>query len=377
MVLTVVLTTLAGLSLGLTVWQWLVAWRFPLHRRAQDKGFTPPVTLLKPLQGADLETARCLRSWFEQNYEGAVQILFGVASEDDPVCDVVRQLMIEHPRHDAQLIFCSKQLGANAKVSTLVHLERLARHETMIVSDADVLVPADFLRQLVLPLADSGVGLVHCFYRLVNPSGLAMRLEAFGVNADFWSQVLLAQALKPVDFALGAVMATSRAQLRQMGGFIALIDYLADDYQLGHRIAQRGARIALCPVVVECWSAPASWKEVWRHQLRWARTIRVCQPTPYFFSVLGDTTFWSLLWAISQPVPAVFFIACGCVCARMLIAIYLEGKMTRQLDLNSAWIAPLKDLLRVSIWALSFLGNQVTWRGQRLRVRRGGKIVKI
>jgi ceramide glucosyltransferase len=398
-VLTVVLTTLTGVSLALTLWQWLVAWRFPLHQLAENKGFTPPVTLLKPLKGADVETARCLRSWFEQDYEGAVQILFGVASENDPVVEVVRQLIAEYPRQDAQLVFCSKRLGANAKVSTLVQLERLARHDTVIVSDADVLVSTGFLRQLVLPLGDSRVGLVHCFYRLVDASGLATRLEALAVNADFWSQVLQAQALKPVDFALGAVMATRRAQLARVGGFVALADYVADDYQLGHRIAQSGARIALCPVVVECWSPPTTANDVWSHQLRWARTIRACRPLPYFLSLLGNATLWPLLLVlfgdrseISWPLlpdyllpssaPVIEFsvpwtlLAFGsCLLVRISTAFDCARKLTQQSHFDFLWMAPLKDLFQVPLWILAFLGNQVTWRGQRLRITRGGKIV--
>ena len=400
MVLTIVLTTLTGLSLALSLWQWLLAWRFPLHQRAENSDFAPPVTLLKPLKGADFETVKCLRSWFEQNNAGPVQILFGVASEKDPVCAVVRQLMTEYPRHDAELVICSKQLGANAKVSTLVQLERLARHEIMIISDADVRVPADFLCQLMRPLHDSSVGLVHCFYRLANPSSFAMRLEAVAINADFWSQVLQAQNIKRADFALGAVMATRRAELAKIGGLGALLDYLADDYQLGHLIA-KDARIVLSPVVVECRSSPLNWKEVWRHQLRWARTIRACQPLPYFFSLLGNAMLWPLLlllfgdqteilWPLwpdslvpsNAPiieiyVPWTLLVFGGCLVARMARAFYCARKLTNEFNLDCLWLAPIKDLFQIPIWALAFLGNRITWRGQVLRLRPGGKLEKL
>ena len=128
-----------------------------------------------------------------------------------------------------------------------------------------------------------------------------MQWEAIAINADFWSQVLQSRSLKPLDFALGAVMATRRQHLQEIGGFAGLVDCLADDYQLGNRIARRGHSIALSPVVVECWSAPMGWAEVWKHQLRWARTIRVCQPAPYFFSLLSNATLWPLLWLIVKP----------------------------------------------------------------------------
>jgi len=398
-ILTFVLGTLALLSLGLTLWQWAVAFRFPLHERkpTPDK-WMPTISLLKPLKGFDCKTAECLESWFSQRYAGEVEILFGLASATDPVHDVVCSLMAAWPKVHARVVVCPEDLGANAKVSTLIQLMRLARHEVIIVSDADVWVPDGFLTEVVAPLGDPAIGLVNCFYRMsfetvVRPSlsspggeeaaralnlssALAMRWEAFAVNADFWSQVLQSQTLKPLDFALGAVMATTREQIKKIGGFEALADYLADDYQLGHRIAQNGGRIALSPVVVACRNAPIAWRDVWAHQLRWARTIRVCQPLPYLFSQLQNGTLWLLLWALSHASPAVVTTAGGCLLARMAQAFYCERKLTRRADLNSLWLAPFKDLLQIVIWALAFFGNHIEWRGRRFQVLRGGKLEK-
>ncbi|TAL00246.1 MAG: hypothetical protein EPO07_09970, partial [Verrucomicrobia bacterium] len=259
MFLGILFGALAVLSLGLTIWQWIVARRFPLHTRAADTTFAPAVTLLKPLKGSDAHTEACLRSWFTQDHAGAMQILFGVASAEDSAAVVVRKLLAEFPQHDAQLVVSPERLGANAKVSKLAQLEPLVKHELIVVSDADVRVPADFLANAVMPLRDERIGLVNCFYQLANPANVAMRWEAIAVNADFWSQVLQSRSLKPLDFALGAVMLTRRRQLAEIGGFKVLADCLADDYQLGHRIAARGHRIELCPVVAECWDAPSGW----------------------------------------------------------------------------------------------------------------------
>ena len=238
MLVTVSLAALALLSFGLLLWQFVAACRFPLHARTGDESFAPAVTLLKPLKGFDEHTADSLHSWLAQKYRGPVQVLFGVAEEDDPVCHIVRALLKEFPKADAELILTGEALGANAKVSTLVQLARRAKHELIAVSDADVRVPEDFLAQAVAPLRDSGTGLVNCFYRLANPTTLAMRIEAVAINADFWSQVLQSNTLKPQDFALGAVMITRRELLAKIGGFESLLDYLADDYQLGHRCAK-------------------------------------------------------------------------------------------------------------------------------------------
>ena len=436
-ILNVILGSLASLSLGLLLWQWLVARRFPLHRRSADLRFgsnlpngssafqLSGVTLLKPLKGADENMEMCLRSWLTQNYAGPVQTLFGVATADDPAVAVVRKLLAEFPQADAQLVVCPEQLGANAKVAKLIQLERLVKHEFICVSDADVRVPADFLAEAVISLAqgspkdlgrtkiespgqnlcppqifgcrDGAAGntaLVNCFYRLANPTTLAMQCEAVAINADFWSQVLQSCALKPMDFSLGAAMVTRRAELAGIGGFEAIKDCLADDYQMGNRIAKRGGRIEICPVVVECWDAPMGWAAMWKHQLRWARTIRVCQPGPYFFSILSNPTFWAVLWAaVSFNGPALIFLGVALV-VRWVVTADLQRRLAgEQFKIqnskfkmecppphvggygNGFWLAPVKDILQVAVWALAFAGNTIEWRGRRMKLRRDGTLV--
>ena len=491
MILNLIFGFLALLSLALTLWQWFVARRFPLHQRVPapssppeprssrgEEALTsssqpptlnpqPPLTLLKPLRGCDPATEDCLRSWFAQQYSGPVQILFGVAAADDPVCGIVRKLLQEFTASDAQLVVGGPLPGANAKVAKLAELEGLAKHELLVISDADVRVPADFLANIVAPLCSVSLslgerlgerahrpfdalcgpepkgqngpltpalspsegqrgnrrqlsgeprfmgrtcGLVCCFYRLANPATLAMQWEAIAVNADFWSQVLQARSLKPLDFALGAVMATRRQQLQEIGGFAGLVDCLADDYQLGNRIARRGYAIALSPIVVECWSAPMGWAEVWKHQLRWARTIRVCQPLPYFFSILSNATFWPLLWLIVRPAAPAGACALFCLLVRIFTALTLQGRLSQDPNLGGraspraqtspgkwargdarphapqppssapgryAWLIPVKDLLQTAIWILAFLGNKIEWRGQRMRLRPDGTLERL
>ena len=377
MALNIILGTLALLSWLLTIWQWAVASRFPLHQPQPGGGWAPPLSLLKPLKGCDGHTPECLESCLTQSYAGPVEILFGVASAEDPVCETVRRLLARHPKADARLIICAENLGANAKVSTLAQLMRLARHDLIVISDADVWLPDGFLTQVAAHFSDPAVGLVNCFYRMATPANLAMRWEAFAVNADFWSQVLQSASLRPIDFALGAVMATTRAQIAKIGGFASLSDCLADDYQLGHRIARGGATIALTTLVVECRNGPMSWREVWAHQLRWARTIRVCRPGPYFMSQLHNGTLWPWLWACAQPGGPVFALACGCLVTRMAVAHYCERKLTRQSDMASLWMAPIKDLAQTIIWGTAFFGRRIEWRGQRFKVLTGGRLVKI
>jgi ceramide glucosyltransferase len=377
MYLNAIFASLAILSLGLLLWQWLVARKFPLHQRAGENPFPPAVTLLKPLKGCDEATEDCLKSWFSQDYTGRVQILLGIDSSDDPVGEVVNELLRQFPQCDGRLVVCEGKVGANAKVAKLVELEKLASHPILVISDADVQVPADFLSNTVVPLRKPEVGLVNCFYELWHPANLAMRLEAVAINADFWSQVLQAQSLKPIDFALGAVMIVRREQLQEIGGFKALVDCLADDYQLGHRIAQRGHAIAISPVVVECRSAPMNALTVWKHQLRWARTIRVCQPLPYFFSILSNATLWPLLWlAVWQGSASLAVFALSLV-LRVWAGLDLQQRLTRSRGhFQYWWLAPVKDLLQAVVWLLAFVGNRVEWRGQRMRLRRDGTLIR-
>jgi ceramide glucosyltransferase len=403
-ILNVILGALAVISSALLIWQWMAALRFPLHQRASDKSFTPAVTLLKSLKGADAPTEDCLRSWFMQDYGGDVQILFGVVSAEDPVCIIVKKLTQEFPQRDVQLVICSALAGANAKVSKLAQLEKLAKHEILIISDADVRVPSDFLGNAVAPMRAPAVGLVNCFYRLANPSTLAMQWEAIAINADFWSQVLQSQTIKPLDFALGAVMFTRRQHLAEIGGFNSLINCLADDYQLGNRIAVLGHRIVLSPIVVECWDPPMTWHSVWKHQLRWARTIRVSQPVPFFFSILSYAGFWAVLYFafgllglqvhqtsyvthVTQGVdiyhsgfirlPIGFVVGGIFILIRIFIACHLQSRMTRSSKGGLYfWLVPIKDLLQTAIWLCAFAGSSIEWRGQVYRLRRDGTLVK-
>jgi ceramide glucosyltransferase len=364
-------------STGLLLWQWSAASRFPLHRRqSTTTTAVPAVTVLKPLKSADAETANCLASWLQQDYSGPVEFLFGVNEESDPACAIVKELIARFPQHRVHLLICGPPQGANAKVSKLARLAAVARHEFFVVSDADVKAPADLLSQLMPMLTAPQRGLVSCMYALAHPSTAAMQWEAVAVNADFWSQVLQRRDLGPLDFALGAVMAVPRKCVDEIGGFTSLANCLADDYQLGHRIARNGHRVELCPVVVECWSSPMSWRQAWAHQLRWARTIRVCQPLPYALSLLNNVTFWSLLWLAAHPTSRVTLLAATALSLRIISATCLQKQLAPQFfSWRNCWMPWFKDLLQTAIWTTAFLGNKVHWRGADYRVQKDGTLI--
>ena len=377
-----ILAALATLSGVLTAWQWIAARRFPLHQKSATREFAPALSILKPLKGCDSTTAASLASWLHQDYPGQTEILFGVADAADPVCDIVRTLLAANPARRARLIVCEQLTGANAKIAKLAQLEKLAAFDLIVVSDADVRVPPDFLASFVAPLRDEKTALVNCFYRMANPVTTAMQLEAVAVNADFWSQVLQSRTLKPMDFALGAAILIRREALAEIGGFGALADCLADDYQLGHRIAQRGHGIALCPLVVECWDSPQTWPQVWKHQLRWARTIRVCQPAPYFFSILANGTLWPAIWlAAGLAVGGPWFTLLAPVILlglRVAVMQDLQRRFTPgQRLISPPWLMPVRDLLQVALWLAAFMGGTIEWRGRQMKVRSDGTLVEI
>lgn len=394
MLVTIVLGSLAAISVALMLWQWVVAARFPLHKGLASPGLFPAITLLKPLKGCDAETENCLRSWLTQRYGGQVQFLFGVRDANDPVCGLVRGLLAAHPGHDTALVICPKLFGPNAKISTLMQLYGEAKHEMIVISDADVWVGEQLLSNLAASLEPPGVGLVSCFYSFASPANTPMRIEALAVNADFWSQVLQAASLGKIDFALGAVMATRKKNLTAIGGFDALVDYLADDYQIGNRIARTGAGIVISPTFVECRSSPIGWREVWQHQLRWARTIRACRPVAYFFSILSNVTLWAALFAAFGPsseavswvadvgsLMVVWIVSWGqaflvvTLLTRIAMALHLQWRLTRKTDHYAWWyLPPLKDLFAVAVWTAAFIGNTVDWRGRRYQITRGGAL---
>jgi len=358
---TIVFGILARLSFALYVWQFFLGMRFRYDGEPSTTAF-PGITILKPLKGCDSETEACLRTWLEQDYPGPVQVLFGVASEHDAAVDLIRN------RLKSDVIVCPEVLGPNAKVSTLAQLEPLIQHELIIISDADVAIPKDFLKRIASFFETKRPALASCLYRLSGATNLPMRLEGFMVNSDFWSQVLQSIALRPMKFALGAAMIITRPELAALGGFRSIVDYLADDFQLGNRAI---GKVALCPIMVECRASPMTCRQVWTHQVRWARTIRVCQPGPFFFSILSNPTVWPLAWAVSGAwLPALMMVV-----VRSAGGAMLEWKFRQKFHASSLILAPFTDILRAVFWLLAFAGNRISWGGKQFRVSRGGKLI--
>ncbi|MDQ6677115.1 MAG: bacteriohopanetetrol glucosamine biosynthesis glycosyltransferase HpnI [Acidobacteriota bacterium] len=346
---------------------WLLVWFASLRRlreRTPLPDFTPPVSILKPVRGRDEHFYAAILSHAQQQYP-EFEILFGVRDPHDPAWPDIRRLIAEHPDCNIRTVTSAPETP-NGKVGVLIALASEARYPTLLVNDSDILVPADYLRTVVAPLAGPDVGMVTCLYR-ARGSSFPARFEALGIATDFVPSILAARALGMAKFALGSTMVFRVEQLREIGGFEAVSEYLADDYQLGARIAATGRRIVLANCPVETSLGAGSWRDVWQHQLRWSRTIRVSQGAGYAGSLITHAALWSLI-ALAA---GCWRIALVCYAARLFGGAAAARNVAAPV---TWWLMPFRDVWGTAIWTAGLAGRHVEWRGQRLKLRSDGRI---
>ncbi|HEX2769806.1 MAG TPA: bacteriohopanetetrol glucosamine biosynthesis glycosyltransferase HpnI [Geobacteraceae bacterium] len=339
---------------------------------------TPPVTIIKPVKGMDADSYDNFASFCCQDYP-EFQIIFAVASPADPAIPVIEKLRIDFPAIDMDLVVDGRIYGPNYKICNLINAWPLARHDLIIVCDSDIKVRDRYLREVCAPFADPGIGLVTSLYRSSEMHGAATAIEAMGFTADMVPNVMVALQLEGLSFALGASMAVRRKALEEIGGFPALVDYLADDYQLGNKVHKAGWRLALSDYFVESVMHREDLATVLSRQLRWARTMRVSRPGGYFASGLIQSFPLALLalivsgWTFSGAVAALLLYAVRCLTALVFSLRYLrDGVFPRWL-----WLLPIRDMFAFATWALAFAGQRVRWRGHLFRLLPGGRIVEL
>jgi len=361
----------------------------------QDRSQAPPISVLKPLRGADPRTYECLRSHCLQQYP-EFEIIFGVAEANDPAVAKVERLQQEFPSRPIQLLVCPELLGMNRKVSTLVQLLPRAQYDLLLINDSDILAPPDYLYKIAAsfqpqaasyrPVADAGrkpaavrAGMVTTLYRATPGATLASRLEALTIATDFAGGVLSSYVLEGrLTFGLGSTLAVRREALQAVGGLAPLLDYLADDYELGNRIARAGFEVVLAPLVVETALAGENFGEMFRHQLRWARTIRDRRPQGYVGLGVTHVLPWALLacfcsglagWSLGLLAVSGFlrFAVAAALCTSVL--------RDQAVDLD-LWLLPLRDAVALLVWIASFTASTVAWRGEKFKLR-AGKLEKL
>jgi len=327
-----------------------------------------PVSILKPVHGRDPRFYEAIRSHAVQDYP-EFEILFGVGNADDGALDDIERLKREFPERRIEIVVAPTK-APNAKAGVLAELARHARYSVLVINDSDIVVEPGYLRAVVAPLAEERIGLVTCLYR-AEAATWPSQAEALSIATEFAPSVLMARLVGQAEFALGSTLALRAAVLREIGGFEAIADYLADDYQLGCRISARGYRIVLAPVVVETDFGAETWLDSWRHQVRWSRTIRVSRPLGYYGYVITQATIWALVaFAAGQ-----WWAGAAALALRVAAGVLVAAHVLK--DRNVApnfWAIPLRDLFGFAVWLGGAFGSTVWWRDRKLRLRPDGRL---
>lgn len=376
-------TGLVVAGMGYFIAALLAARIYLASRRQSLPTFAPSVSILKSLKGSDPGMLDAFRSHCRQDYAADYEILFGVSSLHDPAVAAVEQLQREFPERTIRLIECTERLGANGKVSTLAQLVPQARNEFLLINDSDITVGPRYLERVMAsfaqpaarrPLNPQPVGLVTALYRGRAHQTLASKFEALGISTDFLPSLLLSKLIEHgLRYGLGSTLAVRREALDRIGGYSTLADHLADDYELGARIAKAGYRIALSPEIVETNIAPYDWHGFVGHQLRWYRTVRDARPGGYFGLLMTQGLTLALLNVVASGLsPLSLWLLALAYFLRLALAMTVGAEVLgdRQV-LPSLWLLPLRDFTAFGLWIAGFVGDSIEWRGERFTVRDG------
>jgi ceramide glucosyltransferase len=327
------------------------------------------VSILKPVYGWDYRLAQAIASHARQDYP-EFELLLGVRENDTRAMAEIRR---------AKMAFAGIRIVPvttvmpNGKVGALHDLAAAAKYPILVINDADISVERDYLRRVTELLEDRGTGLVTALYRATAAS-FPGRFEALGVATEFVPSVLVARLLGVAEFALGSTMALRAEDLQRIGGFRAIGDYLADDYQLGARIKKLGLHVVFADTIVETTLGGGSWTEVWRHQVRWSRTIRVSRTSGYYGYVVTQATFWACVAAVAGYWP----VAVGVMAVRIAAGIAVAKAVLKdRAAMTHWWLIPLRDLFGFAVWLTASFGRSVEWRGLHLRLTSDGRIQPI
>jgi ceramide glucosyltransferase len=389
---------------GIAVW---AAHRWYQGRRPPNPEWTPAVTILKPVRGVDAEAYENFASFCRLDYpDDRIQLLFGALDPADPALELARQLQSEFPHIDIGTIPCGPESvrGPNLKVCNLAAMLPSAKHDLLLLCDSDMRVLPDYLRRVVAPFEPkqanvedsknpeaaqntgrqvpkrrSPVGLVTCPYRGHRVQSFAAALEALGIGADFIPSTLVSRALEGVSFALGSTIALPRSVLSELGGFESLFEELADDFRLGHGARRAGYEVVLSDYVVDDVLGRERFQTMWARRLRWARTVRACRPAGYAGAFITHGTAFALLFLASTAfAPSGWAVAATMVALRLATALLIAERYTRDPNiLRYLPLLPAGDLLSFALYITSYCGNRISWRGERFRLLRGGKLEKI
>jgi len=331
-----------------------------------------PVSILKPLAGLDLDLESNLRTVFEQDYP-EFEILFAVRREDDPAVEVVARLQGEYPKVSSRLMITGDPLYPNAKVFSLELMLAAASNDLVVMSDSDIRVTPDLLRTVAAEFQDPHFGVATCPYRAVAGASFWSRLEATGMNTDFWGSALVARMLEGMRFAVGPTIVARRTVLQSIGGCGRLKEYLAEDFVLGKFAAEAGLGVILSSYVVEHHIGSATLQQNVEHRLRWARSTRRSRPEGYIGQLFTMPLPLALLVCAASP--SWWPVLLLALIARAIAAYTVSARVLRT---RINWLLlPIEDLLGFCFWIAGFFGNTISWRGRRYRLFSNGRFERI
>jgi ceramide glucosyltransferase len=340
---------------------------------------SPAVTILKPLHQGEPDLSRNLETFFAQDYDGAVQILFGVHDENDPAIAVVRALQARYPHLDTTIVVDTALYGANAKVSNLINMLPAARHDTLVLSDSDIAVGHRWLSQVTAALARPGVGIVTCFYTgepAKDGHKLWSSLAAMSTSYTFLPNAVLGTSLGLAAPCFGSTIALKRQTLDEVGGFAAFADQLADDYEMGRAVRARGYTMAIPAMGVGHTAAENSASDLLRHELRWTRTIRMVNPVGHLGSFITHGFAFALMSAVLLDFNTVSLVVVALTLgARLFLKRRVDGLFGTYA--GPYWLLPLRDLLSFAIFVASLFGETVHWRGTHFAVEPSGAMSQV
>ena len=347
-----------------------------------NPSFVPPVSIVKPVRNVDREAYENFASFCRLDYP-KYEIVFAVADRDDPVIPVIQKLQQSFPMCSIRLVTAVANLGANNKVNNLCQLVQEAKHELIVMSDSDVRVETDYLRNVVAPFSDPRVGVVTALYRGISGRGLVSALDDLGMYTDSAPAALVARKLEgKMRFAFGWTMATTKKVLSEIGGFESMVNHHSDDFELGNRISELGYRVELMRKPVDMVLPDESFGEFLKHELRWSIGLRNVRPVGYVGMLLTHGLPWTLLAVALATASGWGSVAIAYAVAYLILRLGVVwttavwGLGDSQIA-GKLWLVPLHDAISFVVWVGGFFSNKIVWRGSVYRVRKGLLIPEV
>jgi ceramide glucosyltransferase len=336
-------------------------------------GPQPPVTVLKPLHGAEPDLASRLTAFCQQDYDGPIQVLCGARDSASSAASTVRTLRRENTCQSIELHVDGRRHGSNRKVSNLINMLPRVRYDTVVLSDSDIVVEPGYLRSVAALLARQHGGIVTCLYYGISGEGLWARLSAMAINTHFLPQAITAIALKLAKPCFGSTIAMERSTLERIGGFGRFADDLADDYAIGVAARAEGYKVVTAPFLVGHRCFEGSLRQLLRHQIRVARTIKSIDPIGYAGSIITHPWPLALLGMLSGSTAAAL-VAVAALASRVAVCRCVERRFG--LPRANPWLIPLQDMIAFFVYVASFFGATVHWRGADYRVAADGTLIE-